>query len=299
MWHPLPDMRKHRVHAMACRSCWRKLNWFRRKHLCRMCGLVHCSQCLKEHVVVPANQTSSSERMTVPCCVRCLHLVQMMVNQGDHRVLSHPGLQEPERTSPPVLDIHAMALLLKKIETFRPTSSTRRYLIESTWFRNWLDQVQYAMERSTSLHVDCGPIPNFRLVEVTVGLLRGKRSLQPHDEISYKEDYWIVDEYLWNTLLDFYGGGPSIYVESGETPHDTTLWQIAVQRPPPLSKEIRPPSLHNVSRLERQTSFGPTSLFSFDSPLSKTTEVQTLTAVNDYLDAVRGRRRALTQIQHL
>jgi hypothetical protein len=62
LWEPEPVV-------LQCRACFKQFGFFRRKHHCRCCGLIFCSDCTGFKATLPELELSDQVRM----CQNCFH----------------------------------------------------------------------------------------------------------------------------------------------------------------------------------------------------------------------------------
>lgn len=78
------------------------------------------------------------------------------------------------------------------------TPNTEGYLIPAKWFQHWKEHVGYDGSSPTFFKVN--PIDNKSLLSDN----------QPRADLKLHEDYEVVPETVYNTLQEWYGGGPSL-----------------------------------------------------------------------------------------
>ncbi|OQR81189.1 hypothetical protein ACHHYP_16691 [Achlya hypogyna] len=219
----------------------------KRRHHCRLCGLVVCGACSPHKTVL---QTGG--RHAARTCLDCAAVLTNLAAHGDPRVKRRraTAFQTKTRAAPVLLPTRATRELpaaeLRRVLLANAKSleaAATYFVVHALWYDAWLAFVKATAAARANAP---GPISNHALLHFYNGQLHAKEHVQ------YKSEYRLVHEDAWRTLHSIYGGGPIISLRwDGEGAPSTANWRISF---PALTTKEAPMKPVSLGRLRNSGS---------------------------------------------
>lgn len=231
-----------------CMLCYRKFNiLFKRKHTCKVCGIVVCHDCSRYKVYLLL-QSCLPQRS----CLGCYKIIGMMKKQNDTRINMYATEFELSNQNA-AIQIHPdLGIEFSKLYIlYTNTDDEKSFAISEHWFQKWMDFMHFDRKKYKALgpflknsskkriedgvHPDC--ITNLSLLDFIHGGLNVKQNLLETKENALG-GYRRISKSAWIFLYESYGGGPGLEIVSN------SYWRIGGTYPMPKESVECPQPLY-------------------------------------------------------